>query len=230
MTAALPAVPPLWSGATIACIGTGPSLTAADVADLTVAGISTIAVNCACEFGISSVIYAADAKWWQAHQLLLPRLSRLSPQQQHYALQHEAAPYGPTVLQQGHATQLETRPTHLARGGHSGYQAINLAFHLGGGPTGGPRDILLLGYDMQVGSDGAHHAAGVHSDGTFIKYAYRMGAFVQLAADLAAYGVRVINLSRQSAIPASTFPRQSLDDYLACRRADRAAPPAAARV
>lgn len=89
----------------------------------------------------------------------------------------------------------------LHYGGHSGYQAINLAY------LWGARRIILIGYDA---SSGGAHFFGRHPAPLDVATQYQefMPAYRRLAADLAAEGVEVLNCSRATAIDA--FPRGSL--------------------
>jgi hypothetical protein len=98
-------------------------------------------------------------------------------------------------------------------GGNSGYQAVNLAF------LRGARRIVLLGYDMGAGEDGASHWHGDHPGGLNRSLPFHVWreAFPQLAADLATEGVRVINASRRTAL--GCFERMTLEGALAA--ADR---------
>lgn len=151
----------------------------------------------------ADVLYAADAKWWKWHQDVpdeaLPSLK--------YTVQRTAIAYRPSVQLlnwDGHAALTEN-PAYVRLGGHSGYQAINVALHLGAAR------IVLLGYDMQVGGDGRQHFHGAHPDGTHLKYLYRIGTFKSLQLALVTIGIPLVNASRATAIPASIIPRQSLE-------------------
>ena len=151
----------------------------------------------------ADVLYAADAKWWKWHQDVpdaeLPARK--------YTLQKAALVHRPSIellTWDGHAG-LTQNPKYVRLGGHGGYQAINLAVHLGAAR------IVLLGYDMQSGADGQDHFHGAHPDGTHLKYLYRMGAFKSLQLGLAAIDIPLVNASRVTAIPTSIIPKQPLE-------------------
>jgi hypothetical protein len=201
-------VPRLWAGQVVVCAGSGPSLTAADLDRVRAAGVPLIVVNEAYRLAPwADVLYAADAKWWKWHQAVpdadLPARC--------YTVHRDAVAYRPAVqvLQWNGHTGLSQDPRAVRLGGHSGYQAINLA------ALGGARRIVLLGYDMQPALDGTHHFHGDHPDGTHVTYLLRIGNFASLTLELAAIGVALVNASRATAIPASIIPRQPLEDALA---------------
>ena len=59
-----PSVPRLWPGETVICVGTGPSLTQADV-DFCQGKARVIVVNNAYKLAPwADALYAADDKWW----------------------------------------------------------------------------------------------------------------------------------------------------------------------
>jgi hypothetical protein len=87
-------------------------------------------------------------------------------------------------------------------GSHSGYQAINLAY------LWGAKRIILLGYDCRSIGGKAHwfgqHAAGLNQQQGFITW---LTHYQQLADDLSAEGVEVINATPESAINVFTKRR-----------------------
>lgn len=100
------------------------------------------------------------------------------------------------------------RPGRIHTGLNSGYQAIGLAF------MWGAARIVLLGYDMQRGPRGESHHHGDHEGGlpnlgTMHEWTRLM---VQLAIDLRAQGVEVINATRRTAI--RCFERMPIDEAL----------------
>ena len=191
-------VPRLWPGATVVCLATGASLTAADVDACR--GLRTIAINDAYTLAPwADVLYAADQKWWQWHQGA-PTFQGLkytvTPQKIAWAglevLQHD----GDNTLP-GLSLDLEK----LRTGFNSGYQAINLAVHLGAAR------IVLLGYDMHGG-----HFFGNHPDGTAPPFAHCLEAFATLVEPLAALGVSIVNCTPGSAL--RCFPMAPLASVL----------------
>lgn len=194
--APLPVVPRLWPNATIVCLATGPSLTRADVDAC--AGLRRIAINDAYRLAPQAdVLYACDQKWWYWHKGA-PGFAGLK-----FALDPRAKSWpGLTVLQNTGTKGLELKPTGLRTGHNSGYQAINLAVHLGASR------IVLLGYDMK-----GDHFFGAHPDNTRPPFALCLKAFEALVAPLAAAGVSVVNATRSTAL--TCFPRVPLESVLA---------------
>lgn len=192
-------VPRLWPGSTVVIFASGPSLTQADVDACR--GQHVIAIKDTIRLAPwAEVLYACDAKWWRHYG---PDLTFTGPR---YSLEREAAPWA-QVLRNDGVLGLETRPSGLRTGRNSGYQAINLAVHLGA------RRIVLLGFDMQPSGD-QHHWFGAHP---YVAKAppYRefLQCFQSIVAPLKAIGVEVVNASRISAL--TCFPRVTLAEVFA---------------
>lgn len=96
-------------------------------------------------------------------------------------------------------------PPIICRGANSGFQALNLAVHLGA------RRIVLLGYDMQR-TGGLSHWHGDHGRGlnnpSEHNFARWRRQFEEAAPTLAAAGIEVVNCSRATAL--TCFPRMDL--------------------
>jgi hypothetical protein len=194
----------IWPGETVVCIGSGPSLTQADV-DYCRGRARVIAIKNAVEMAPwADVLYGAGADaggrtWWSR---VGPSLSFAGLR---YCLDVEAKRYA-SVLKMGTDGGLSDDPSRLALGKHSGYQAINLAVHFGAAK------IVLLGYDMQA-TGGQHHFFGRHPHGTQPPYHMFHYWFPSILEPLRALGVAVINASRETAL--AIFPRMALAEALA---------------
>lgn len=206
-----PSVPELCPGGTVACLATGPSLTRADVDSLRGRVDAVVVVNNAYQLAPwADVLYAADVKWWTwAHDITrhptFPQFRGLK-----FALQDKTENFpGVRQLEITGETGLELARTGLRRGGHSGYQAINVAAHLGA------IRILLLGYDMQAGPRGVKHCHPDHPDGSKPNFQAWLPAYRTLVEPLKARGIRVVNCSRRTAI--QCFEQQPLAEALAWR-------------
>jgi hypothetical protein len=98
------------------------------------------------------------------------------------------------------------QPDGVRTGRNSGYQAINVAVHLGASR------IVLLGYDMSVD----HAAKKSHFFGDHPKvthpspYHSFLRAFATMVKPLSAVGVEVINCTRRTYL--KTFPQRSLEE------------------
>lgn len=184
--------------ATVAVIGTGPSLTQADVDLLQGRVDGVIAVNDAyklCPW--ATALYCGDRKWWMWH--------RGVPSFQGLKFTISKVPYlDVVVLKRGPETGLASARDTLALGRNSGYQAINLAVHLGA------TRILLLGLDMCDGK--TPHFFGNHPDRSRPPFKLCLERFATMPGPLAAAGVTVLNCSRRTALRA--FPLVTLEAAL----------------
>jgi hypothetical protein len=154
--------------------------------------------------GPADVVYACGADrshWWQRHGPSLAGFSSLR-----YSLDPLAGPWA-QVLRNTGIEGLETDPSGLRTGQQSGYQAINLAVHLGAAK------IVLLGYDMQPAQDGTDHFFGDHSHGVKPPWPDLRPFYDSIVAPLQALGVRVVNATRRTAL--DCFPKATLAEALA---------------
>lgn len=204
------AVPPIWRGRTVAVLASGPSMNQR-VADACRA-VPTIAVNNTILLAPwASMLYAADAEWWQRHPNMSVRAAITCFQGLRVGATIDPVP---NVLRlrisyaaKGDASAgFEPNPEAIRTGGNSGYQAVHVAAHAGAAR------ILLCGFDM----GGAHwHAEHEVPLRTTIPETYPrwIGRFATLAHELAARGVEVINCTPGSAL--GCFPFMDLEDALA---------------
>lgn len=202
------AVPRLVPRGTVVCLGCGPSLTAEDVDRCRDQVDGCVAVNDSYRLAPwATALYAADARWWRWHAEAVRGFPGLK-----YSVQPLSRTSVPEVivLENTGDRGLELAPTGLRTGQNSGYQAINLAVHLGA------TRVLLLGYDMATQKGRASHWFGEHPDKKRTSYNRFLPYFETLVAPLAAIGVTVLNCSRESLLP--TFPRVTLDEALAATR------------
>ena len=187
---------------TIVCIACGPSRVQSDV-EACRGRATVITVNDAVFVAPwADWLYAADAKWWRwwngvptfkgKKGTVDPLVSGLYPEIR--------------VFKNTGREGLEDDPDGLRTGGHSGYQAINLAVHLGA------RKIVLLGYDMQPGVNGEHHAEAEHPHGGHPGYLHLLPRYQTLVQPLADRGIEVINASRATAV--TVFKCQSIEEAL----------------
>jgi hypothetical protein len=191
-------VPRLWPGSTIVCIGLGPSLTAEDV-ELCRGRARVIAIKTAIELAPwADVLYSGEIRWWKHYG------PSLTFQGLRYGIEPAASPWA-TVLKNTGFSGLEREPFGLRTGLNSGYQAINLAVHLGAAR------IVLLGYDMQ--DDGTRrHFFGQHpwaSSSLLARFKPMFDGIVQPLKDA---GVEILNASRRTAL--TCFPRMPIEDAL----------------
>jgi hypothetical protein len=184
-------VPRLWPGETVVILGCGPSLKA-EAVNAVKGRARVIAINQSYQFAPwADLLYACDASWWQRHHGV-PSFTALK-----YGLETGAKRWpGVQTLQHTGKTGLELLPTSVKHGQNSGYQAINLAVHLGASR------ILLLGYDMRDPGRPQER-----------KYLQWIENFATIVEPLRQIGVEVVNCTPSSAL--KCFPYQSIADALA---------------
>ncbi len=191
-------VPRLFPAETIVCLGGGPSLTAADVAWCQ-GRARVIAINDAVRLAPwADLLYGCDRTWWLAHPgtATFPGLK--------FGLQAVKDRADVIILENTGDRGLEGAPTGVRTGKNSGYQAINVAVHLGAAR------ILLLGYDMQPDATGRDHFLGRRRSNP--PYDLFRDHFPSMGPALTTLGVAVINCSRATAL--TCFPRQTLAQAL----------------
>lgn len=189
-------VPKLWPGSTVVCLGTGPSLTAADV-DAVHGKAKVIAINNAHVLAPwADVLYACDYKWWHWHKGA-PTFRGMK-----FSIDERARGFpGVQILRNSGKDGLEMDPTGLKTGSNSGFQAINLAVHFGA------MKVLLLGYDMQ-----GQHFFGNHPDGSAPPFEICLRQFRTLVEPLKKLGVHIINCTRTTQL--DCFPMMAIEDAL----------------
>lgn len=152
----------------------------------------------------ADALYACDGRWWDHHKGVssFPGLK--------FGMTVKPAKW-PDVhrLSNTGGQGFEPIPGGLRTGGNGGFQAVQLAVHLGA------VRILLLGFDMKPGKKGRTHFFGEHPPPirSVSNYATFCAMFKSLVKPLRELGIEVINCSRDSVLTA--FPRMSLEDALA---------------
>lgn len=205
----VPHVPKLWPGCTMVILGGGPSLTPEDVERVGLVRDRTAwSPNCAVRVLAikeayllapwADVLYACDHSWWRYYNGA-PTFTGLK-----YTL--EAPTPGVVQLQNTGDAGLELEPTGLRTGHNSGFQAINLAVHLGA------TRVLLVGYDCWAGSDGRQTWYQTKRPHLTSPYPVFMQSFGTIVEPLKAAGVEVVNCSRFTVLRA--FPCRPLEEVL----------------
>ncbi len=195
----------LWPGATVVCIGSGPSLTQAQV-DYCRGKARAIVINTTWEKAQwADVLYVSDSDWWNQYDGL-SRFEGLKYSQDDCVLAYPTVRHIVSVDKSG----LSFNRATIHQGGNGGYQAVNLAVHFG------VKRIILLGYDMKDGPEGQkhHHAdhPGEMNNPNPGNYARWIAAFETLPPDLEKADVEVINCTPGSAL--ECFPMAKLEDVL----------------
>jgi len=193
---------PRWSGQTVICIASGPSLTAADVEAVRGRG-RVIVVNASFRLAPwADALYAADETFWQHY---LPEINATPFSGERWTCSSRAGrALGLRYVKALPGSGWSLLPNTITTGGNSGYQAVHLAALWGAGR------IVLLGYDMQR-TGGLEHWHGKHEGNlrNGRNFDFWRRRFVPLARDLKARRVQVVNCTRETALDA--FPRAALE-------------------
>lgn len=218
-----------WPGSTFVCIGGGPSLTAAqveacrDLRDERGARVRVIAINNAWQLAsFADFLYFCDDKWWQWHGRKLAgwqgRIVRMAGGGHDFGDPRILVLKNDNNDGKSHGGLAAARDA-LRPGKNSGYQAINLAVHLGA------KRILLLGYDMKASVEKGvvkTHWFGDHPGGTSQDvYLQMLPWFDTLPPLLKKRGIEIINCTPASAL--KTFPMRAIGEALMREEAQRAA-------
>lgn len=186
---------PDWRGRTVACLASGPSLTAEDCERVRLARLPTIVTNTTyrlCPW--ADAVFGYDSDWWTWH-LADVRKSFLGLRFTH------GGNHGRLVL----SAKLHPRYRDF---GNSGACAISLAIACGAAR------IVMLGYDCALTGGRTHHHAphghGLRNCDTLPRWPKQFAALARHAAQM---GVEVLNASRLTAL--TCFPRVTLDGVLA---------------
>lgn len=193
---------PLWSGATVVCLASGPSLCAEDV-EYVHGRARVIAVNNTVDLAPwADAVWATDARWWRWRNGL-PRFQGLKFS---VWLGGVGRPKDIHILRRHNERGLCLSPDGVCHGRNGGHAAVNLAVHLGA------RRIVLLGYDMQA-TGGRDHWHAPHPYSMPNPYELWRRLFATLVEPLADLGVEIVNCSRETAL--DCVPRRPLREALA---------------
>lgn len=185
---------PDWSGRTIVCIASGPSLTADDCEKVRAAGHPVVVTNTSFRLAPwADVVFGMDKAWWKEHHKEVA--ATCTGRKISTSL---AGPFG--------AESLYACPW-WRRVLNSGEGAIMLAI------AGAPRRIVLLGYDCQK-TGGKMHWHGDHPKplGNGKSLNRWPKHFANVAREAARSGIVIENASRATAL--TCFPRVELEAAL----------------
>lgn len=182
-----------WTGITVVCMASGPSLTRKDaerVRQWRNAGDDRRVIVTNTTFQMApwaDVLYAMDSAWWRRYRRDVEEQFR----GERLTVARGRAPG---------ATRVD-----IPRGGNSGAGAISLAYHRGA------RRLILLGYDCQY-TGGKRHWHGDHPVGlgNCVSLPHFPGQFEEINRHLR--GCEVINASRETAL--TLWPRVDLEEAL----------------
>jgi len=194
---------------TIGICASGPSITKEDCKTLKENCEEIIAVNDTWRMVDADHLYAADFHWWKYHIADVARdfegkcWSCDPPGNTNWGKNNPEA-WGVHKLRcRIRERGLSKDPEYVHSGSNSGYQAINLALHLGA------TRIVLLGFDMHC-HGGKSHWFGDHPEKfrTDTNFGSLVESFRTIKPEQ--YGIEILNCSRKTALDA--FPVHSLED------------------
>ena len=140
---------------TIACIGTGPTLTPQQVEAARSKGFTLFGCNNVWELAPLAVHYACNEAWWNHYWS--PALA--ADQAEKWTCNAAAAArYGLNWVAERNAPGLSTDPDVIHHGHGSGYTLLNLAYLMGA------EMIVLLGYDLKYAPDYDGHQQQIGSE------------------------------------------------------------------
>ena len=152
-------------------------------------------------------MYGCDSRWWAHHIGDITRGfdGKCYTQDVQWTKESPAEQWGIETLTSLDKPGLSTEQGTVHRGGNSGYQAVNLAYLLGG------TRIILLGFDMMM-SGTQRHWFGDHPNTNGMNAASNYGNFMRAFATIKPeeYGIEIWNCTRQTAL--ACFPRYKLED------------------
>lgn len=151
----------------------------------------------------ADLLYACDLKWWEHYK---PEFAGIKVTQ---AEAYMSVDMGLNRVIGRPGMGLSFDPSFIHFGNNSGYQAINLAFHL----TGGAR-TFLLGFDMKLGKKSHWHGdhGGKLSNPTQTAIDGWLANFDAMARDANVAGFEIVNCSRDTAL--TCFRRSTIQEAL----------------
>lgn len=189
----------LWRGATVFILGGGPSLSKMDLSSLESRRV--IGVNDAFKLksGLVDICWFTDCRWHKWNKDTLPLFKGLivsgSP--------CKCVLPGVLKLKRWDKIGLTTDPSQVYWNKSSGASAINLALHLGASK------VVLLGFDMKMGSSGHNwHSNHKHVPRSTVYQHLFLPPFEKIAKDAKVLGLEIVNATPGSAL--DVFPKVNL--------------------
>jgi hypothetical protein len=185
--------PPDWSGQTVVCIGSGPSLTHEDCDLVRDSNYWTVAINNSVMMAPwAHALYAGDRAWWDTYWAQIQWFDG-----ERYAYNTLAREHGAITL---------ANCPWFASPGNSGAGALRLAM------LAGADRIILIGYDCSIANGMHWHGPHQGSLSNCQSIKRWPAQFKALADDANQQGIQIINASRATAL--ECFDRMDLEDAL----------------
>jgi hypothetical protein len=204
----------VWSGMTVVCCATGPSITDEQVqrcrakVDREGRPVRIIVVNDAYRLiPWADINYFADGKWWEWHKDREEFKAFEGARCSVFTTGNMVIDPEVHILRNAEREGLSLDREEICTGSSSGYQAINIAV------LAGAERVVLLGYDNKRSEvSGKPHFFGQHPDRTELNYDVVKEQLKRLADAVSKAGVRVTNASLATAL--TCFERGALESIL----------------
>lgn len=173
---------PDWSGRTVVCIASGPSLTQEDCDTAKESGHPAIVTNTSYRLAPwADVLFGFDSRWW-----------RNNPE----AMQFKGRKISASRIAGGLGLETVFCSAWFRAHGNSGACAISLAL------AGHAAKVVLIGFDCSFAPDGKRHWHDDHPGGMSNCHSIEAWPkrFAGVAADARKAGVPVLNASRRTAL------------------------------
>lgn len=152
------------------------------------------------------MLYFADKKWWDWHKERAEFKSFAGEKATVFVTGHLVDDPEVHMLRIEQTSGVSFTKDAICTGSNSGQQALNVAVLYGGNP------IILVGYDAKDGANKRAHFFGDHPDRTRAPYANQIYEMRSAAKILEEKNIRVINATRDTAIP--FFPKMDIEEAL----------------
>jgi hypothetical protein len=160
--------------------------------------------NCYQRAPWADVIYGCDRRWWDEYA---ERAGKICTGEFWTVNPTAAAVYGLNALSYVPGGGISSRPSTIAAGGNSGFQAVGIALLFGAAK------VVLLGFDMQQGIGRRLHWHTDHGGKLHNPTPQSLKNWNRCFEQLAKVApVPIVNASRETAL--TCFPRRSISEAL----------------
>ena len=189
----------MWKGETVAIIAGGPSVNQKQIDYIfNETTYKSIAINNSYQLAPKSdMLYFCDLRWytWHKDNKLFINFKGIRVTLKN----NQGVPEDIHSLNNTGPIGLETDPTGLKTGSNSGYQVLNLCYHLQ------VKNIILIGYDMRVVNGKTHwHKAHKHTPSHKIYKTNLLPKMNNIIEPLKSAGINVLNCTPGSALECFT--------------------------
>lgn len=195
----------MWSGKTVAILGSGPSMSKDIATAVARANIPSVVINTTFRLApFADILYAADHSWWQFYHGQVNGFAgtkvTCSPEP------ITPLPFADVMmLRMTGKGGFDSDPSCIRSGCNSGYQGIHIAMHAGA------QRILLCGFDLRGTHWHGYHPSSLRNAGEDVYLKWKP-YFEELGPIAKGMGVEILNCTPGSAL--KCFPMAQLGDVL----------------